>query len=248
MTDFCDSARSLASCSLLSTDQISVMTITPTGCTSHFEVWTEEDSTLDEGLSEVEEDESNTMMSQTLTHDPPSTDGPSWHPVRSQTKMIPTGDEHDRLCNCFNDSTQDIPAMLPSRKNSLSCFPTINLLEDEDEEGDEEEGDEEEDVFLDEESLCSIPPLPALMPVREGHYSSSFQSSFSSVFGASQGSDFPLARPSRSLSPLVSPAGKNNNYYDNDSESMSSPPAPGGSVGSIGSCSFLKLSSSMAHF
>jgi hypothetical protein len=251
MSDFSGSARSLASC-CLSTDQISVLT-TPTGCTRHFAVWTKEDPTLDEGgsmgMSEVDEDEDEYIMSQTL-HDPPSTDEPSWNPIRQP--KIPKGDAHPRSNNyCFNDSFQDTPAMPPSRKQFLvgknnsrehpapplapvraPSLPTINL--------DEDDEDEEEDE--DEASLCSIPPLK---PIREGQYSSSFQqSSFSSVFGASQDSDFPLARPSRTLSPLVSsPASR----ISNDSGSMGASPATLVSFGSIGSCSFMKLSASMAE-
>jgi hypothetical protein len=59
-------------------------------------------------------------------------------------------------------------------------------------------------------SLCTS--SASLKPIREGQYaSSSFQSSFSCVFGASQDCDFPLAHPSRCLSPpLVSPTGSGN--------------------------------------
>ena len=273
LSDFGGSARSLSARSLASgshsADPISVMT-TPSTCTSSFEVWTEEDPTLDDvgsilGLSEVDEDES--IMSQTFLQDPPSTDEPSWNPVR-QTK-IPKGDEN-RLSNCFNDSTQDIPALPPSRSRSLvkripcreerpahpKSLPTINLLEDDDDDIEEEslpsidflEDDDIEEVPCDikqdedEESLCSIPPLMKVKK-REGNYSSSFASSFSSVFGASQDtSDFPLARPSRSLSPLVS-SPTVGNYIG--SESMSSLLSV---ESSVGSCSFLKLSASMAEF
>ena len=112
------------------------------------------------------------------------------------------------------------PPLAPIRAPSL---PRINLDNDDDDD-------------------ASIIP-PCWKPIMEGHNSScSFQSSFSSVFDASQAYDFPLARPIRTLSPLVSLAGS----YCNASGNMAPPAAlvsPSGSI--AGFCSFRKLSDSM---
>jgi hypothetical protein len=85
------------------------------------------------------------------------------------------------------------PSIILDPLDQARSFPANDLEDDEDEE--------------EKSSLCT--GIPALKQIREGQdASSSFQSSFSCVFGASQDSDFPLAHPSRCLSPMVSPAGK----------------------------------------
>jgi hypothetical protein len=249
MSDFGGSPRSLVSCPLSAAQMYVTPPMTPSaGHPSHFEVWTEEDATLDDDGS-IDEDEY--MMSPTL-QEPRSTDEPSWNPV-GQTEF-PIGDEH-RLSNCFNDSINDIPAMQPSRCKSVvkhnaderlaphlsSVLPTINLVED----------DDLEDLSScsvlydeDEESLCSIPPLMKVKKREELHSSCSFTSSFSSVFGASQDSDVPLSRPSRSrsLSPLVSSPADNFKSADSMSSLQSL-------ESTSSSCSsFLELSGSMAEF
>lgn len=162
-----------------------------------------------------------------------STDEPSRNPNR-QNKMS-KGDDHPSY-NCINDSVQDTPASPPFRQGSLSknnrhespapplapvrlqSLSSINFVHD---------GDEDSLCIEDEESVCSsIPP-----PLELGR-----ESSFSSVFGVRQGSDLPLSRPRRTMSPMVSPVGN----YNDSSMSVTSR--------NLGSSSFLKLSASMAEF
>lgn len=160
-----------------------------------------------------------------------STDDPSWNPNRE--KKISKGDEHPSYYNRLNDSVQDTSAMPPFRKDLLGknnrsehpapprapvrwlqSISTINFEDDAD------EGYKEFLCSEDEEYVCSSIP-PVLKKPRS-------ESSFFSVFGARQDSDFPLARPSRSMSPMVSPVGTITSR-------------------SIGSSSLLNLSASIAE-
>lgn len=146
----------------------------------------------------------------------------------------------------------DIPATKPCRRQSLGMVnplerpaplapvvrdPSLTRI-------DLEDDDDEEEYLCTTTTTSTRSSIPSREPIIvEGHNSSStLQSSFRSVFGARENADFPLARPSRSLSPspMVSPTGR-----CNVSGYMASPALVSPTRSIAGFCSYLDLSDSM---